>query len=328
MLKFIAQRFLLFIPTLIAISIITFVLIQLPPGDYITAYALQLENSGQDVSEQVLASLRNRYGLDQPVTVQYVKWIRNIVVDGDFGQSMQWNRPVADLIWDRLWWTLVISLGTLIFTWIVAFPIGVYSATHQYSVLDYVFTFIGFFGQGVPDFLLALVLMWLGYSMFGLDIGGLFSAQFKDAAWGWGKFTDLLRHLWVPIIVLGTAGTAGLIRTMRANLLDELRKPYVVTARAKGMKEWQLIWKYPVRVALNPFISSIAYVLPGLISGATIISVVLSLPTTGPMMLRALMSQDMYLAGSFLLLLSTLTLLGTLVSDVLLAWIDPRIRLE
>jgi len=327
MLRYILQRILLFIPTVFVISVVTFVLIQLPPGDYITVYAAQLEASGQEVSEQLLTALRGRYGLDQPFYIQYAKWIGNIVLYGDFGQSMQWNRPVADLIWERLWWTIALSIGTLIFTWIVAFPIGIYSATHQYSVADYIFTFIGFFGQGVPDFLLALVLMWLGYTWFGVEVGGLFSAAYKDAPWSMAKFADLLRHLWVPVVVLGIAGTAGLIRTMRANLLDELRKPYVVTARAKGMKERALIWKYPVRVALNPFISGLAYVLPGLVSGATIISVVLSLPTTGPMMLRALMSQDMYLAGSFLLLLSTLTVLGTLVSDILLAWVDPRIRL-
>lgn len=327
MLIYILRRFLLFIPTFFVISIISFTLIQLPPGDYVTSYALQLASSGQEVNEALLDALRNRYGLDQPFYVQYFKWMKGILLEGDFGQSMAYNMPVSKLIWDRLLWTFVISFVTLIFTWIVAFPIGIYSATHQYSFLDYLFTFIGFFGQGIPDFLLALVLMWLGYSMFGLDIGGLFSAQFRDTPWSMAKFVDLLKHLWVPVIVLGVSGTAGLIRTMRANLLDELRKPYVVTARAKGMKEWQLIWKYPVRVALNPFISGIAYVLPGLISGTTIISVVLSLPTTGPIQIRSLMSQDMYLAGAFFLLLSSLTIIGTFISDILLAWVDPRIRL-
>ncbi len=328
MLSFILKRLLLFIPTFFVISVISFTLIQLPPGDYVTAYSLQLASSGQEVNETILEALRNRYGLDQPFYVQYFKWIGNILLEGDFGHSMAYNLPVGDLIWERLFWTFAISLSTLIFTWIVAFPIGIYSATHQYSFFDYVFTFIGFFGQGIPDFLLALVLMWLGYSLFGLDIGGLFSAEFREAPWSIAKLIDLLKHLWVPVIVLGISGTAGLIRTMRANLLDELRKPYVVTARAKGMKEWQLIWKYPVRVALNPFVSSIAYVLPGLISGTTIISVVLSLPTTGPIQIRSLMSQDMYLAGSFFLLLSSLTIIGTFISDILLAWIDPRIRLE
>ncbi len=328
MLKFVLKRLLLFIPTVLAISIVTFVLIQLPPGDYISVYATQLENSGQEASEQLLSALRQRYGLDQPIYLQYFKWMGNIIFRGDFGHSMQWNRPVGDLIWERIGWTFAISIATLIFTWIVAFPIGVYSATHQYSIPDYLFSFIGFVGQGIPDFLLALVLMWVGYSTFGLEVGGLFSEAYRNAAWSWDKFVDLLKHLWVPVIVLGISGTAALIRTMRANLLDELRKPYVVTARAKGMKEWQLIWKYPVRVALNPFVSSMAYVLPGLVSGTTIISVVLSLPTTGPMQIRSLMSQDMYLAGSFFLLLSSLTVLGTLISDLLLAWVDPRIRIE
>jgi peptide/nickel transport system permease protein len=232
------------------------------------------------------------------------------------------------LIWDRIAWTFAISFVTIIFTWILAFPIGIYSATRQYSLFDYVFTFIGFFGQGIPDFLLALVLMWIGFAYFDIDVGGLFSETYRTAPWSWAKFKDLLAHLWIPVVVLGVSGTAGLIRTMRANLLDELRKPYVVTARSKGMKEWQLILKYPVRVALNPFVSSVAYVLPQLVSGTTIISIVLSLPTTGPIQIRSLMSQDMYLAGSIFLLLSSLTVLGTLISDILLAVVDPRIRLE
>jgi peptide/nickel transport system permease protein len=328
MLNFLIQRLLLFIPTVFVISIVTFILIQLPPGDYISSYAAQLEASGQEASEQLLSALRTRYGLDQPAYIQYFKWISNIVLRGDFGHSMQWNRPVTDLIWGRLGWTFAISFLTIIVTWIIAFPIGIYSATNQYSGFDYIFTFIGFIGQGIPDFLLALVLMWIGFTVFGQDVGGLFSEAYREAPWSWAKFVDLLGHLWVPVLVLGISGTAGLIRTMRANLLDELRKPYVVTARAKGMKEWQLVLKYPVRVALNPFISSIAYVLPQLVSGTTIISIVLSLPTTGPIQIRSLMSQDMYLAGSIFLLLSSLTVLGTLISDILLAVVDPRIRLE
>jgi peptide/nickel transport system permease protein len=328
MLSFLFKRFLLFIPTVFVISVVTFILIQLPPGDYISSYAAQLEASGQEASEQLLAGLRQRYGLDQPIYVQYFKWIGNIVMHGDFGHSMQWNRPVTDLIWERLAWTFAISFVTIIFTWILAFPIGIYSAMNQYSPFDYLFTFIGFIGQGIPDFLLALVLMWIGFSVFGQDVGGVFSEEYRSAPWSWAKFVDLLSHLWVPVVVLGISGTAGLIRTMRANLLDELRKPYVITARSKGMKEWQLVLKYPVRVALNPFISSIAYVLPQLVSGTTIISIVLSLPTTGPIQIRSLMSQDMYLAGSIFLLLSSLTVLGTLISDILLAVVDPRIRLE
>ena len=328
MLKFILRRLLLFIPTLLAVSVVTFMLIQLPPGDYLTTIIHQLEESGEDVDEALLASLRKRYGLDQPVYVQYLRWIGSIVLQGDFGYSMAHNRPVSDLIWERLAWTLVISFGTLIVTWIVAFPIAIYSATHQYSIGDYAFTFIGFVGRGIPNFMIALILMWIGFSVFNFGIGGLFSEEYRRAPWSLGKFVDLLQHLWVPLVVLGTAGTAGLIRITRANLLDELRKPYVITARAKGLTESRVIWKYPVRVALNPFISSVGYVLPGLISGSTIISVVLSLPTTGPLLLSALLSQDMYLAGSFLLMLSTLTVLGTLLSDILLAWVDPRIRLS
>ncbi|MCB0060979.1 MAG: ABC transporter permease [Caldilineaceae bacterium] len=328
MIGFLVRRLLLFIPTVVIISIITFLLIQAPPGDYISAYASQLEASGQEASDQLLSALRNRYGLDQPIYVQYFKWISGILTRGDFGHSMQWNRPVSDLIWGRIGWTFAISFVTILFTWLLAFPIGIYSATHQYSPFDYLFTFIGFFGQGIPDFLLALVLMWIGFSVFQQDVGGLFSEAYRTAPWSLAKFKDLLAHLWIPVAVLSVSGTAGLIRTMRANLLDELRKPYVVTARAKGMKEWQLVLKYPVRVALNPFVSSIAYVLPQLVSGTTIISIVLSLPTTGPIQIRSLMSQDMYLAGSIFLILSSLTILGTLISDILLAVVDPRIRLN
>ncbi len=326
MLKFVVRRLLLFVPTLIAISIVIFFLIQLPPGDYLSTIIFQLEESGEEVDEALLAALRKRYGLDQPTYAQYLKWIGNIVLRGDFGYSMAHNRPVADLIWERLLWTLVISFSTLGFTWVMAFPVGVYSATHQYSVFDYIFTFLGFVGRGIPGFMLALLLMWIGYSVFDFGIGGLFSEEFRRAPWSVAKFVDLLEHLWVPLVVLGTGGTAGLIRITRANLLDELRKPYVITARAKGLPERRVIWKYPVRVTLNPFISSVGYVLPRLISGATIISVVLGLPTTGPLLLSALLSQDMYLAGSFLLMLSTLTVIGTLLSDILLAWVDPRIR--
>ena len=326
--KFLLQRLLLFVPTFLVISVITFVLIQAPPGDYISSYATQLEASGEEASEALLTALRKRYGLDQPVYIQYAKWLWGIFTRLDFGHSMQWNRPVGDLIWDRLAWTVVISFLTIIFTWILAFPIGIYSATHQYSGFDYSFTFLGFVGAGIPDFLLALVLMWLGFAFFGLDMGGLFSEAFRDAPWSWAKFVDMLKHLWVPVVVLSVSSTAGLIRTMRANLLDELRKPYVITARAKGMTEWHLVLKYPVRVALNPFISGIAYVLPQLVSGTTIISIVLSLPTTGPVQIRSLMSQDMYLAGSIFLLLASLTILGTFISDILLAVVDPRIRLE
>lgn len=327
MLRFMLRRVVMFLPTLLAISIVTFMLIQLPPGDYLSTIIFQLEESGEQVDEALLSALKERYGLDQPISMQYLRWISGIVLRGDFGYSMAHNRPVGDLIWERLMWTLIISTSTLILTWVIAFPIAIYSATHQYSAGDYFFTFVGFVGRGVPNFMIALILMWIGFSFFDFGIGGLFSEDFRRAPWSAAKFVDLLQHLWVPLVVLGMGGTAGLIRITRANLLDELRKPYVITARAKGLTEGRAIWKYPVRVALNPFISSVGYVLPGLISGSTIISVVLSLPTTGPLLLSALLSQDMYLAGSFLMMLSTLTVLGTLISDILLAWVDPRIRL-
>ncbi len=312
---------------LFGISIVTFVLIQLPPGDFLTSYIAELESTGHVLDDAEIASLRNRYGLDSPIYTQFLKWFWNLL-QGDFGVSFQWNKPVNELIWERLALTFIISLATLLFTWIVALPIGVYSATHQYSVSDYVITFFGFLGRGIPDFMLALILMWIGLIYLGTSAGGLFSLEYKQAPWSLAKIWDLLKHLWVPIIVLGTSNTAGLIRIMRNNLLDELHKPYVETARSKGLTEQKILWKYPVRIALNPFVSTVGWVLPTLISGATIVSVVLSLPTTGPLLLSALLSQDMYLAGSFVMILSTLTILGTLVSDILLAWIDPRIRME
>ena len=264
--------------------------------------------------------------MDQGFFTQYWRWITNIVLDGDFGRSFQWNRPVSELIWERMNWTMMISVLSLLFTWVVAFPTGVYSATHQYSVGDYTFTIIGFLGLATPNFMLALILMWAGYSLFGWNMGGSYSPKFQDMPMNFEKFIDLLKHLLVPVVVLGMAGTANLIRVMRANTLDEINKPYVEAARAKGLKEGRIIWKYPVRVALNPFVSGIGNVLPQLVSGGTIVAVVLSLPTAGPMMLRALQYQDMYLAGAFLLMLSVLTLVGTLISDILLAWLDPRIR--
>lgn len=312
---------------LFGISIVTFVLIQLPPGDFLTSYIAELESTGHVLDDAEIASLRNRYGLDSPIYTQFLKWFWNLL-QGDFGVSFQWNKPVNELIWERLALTFIISLATLLFTWIVALPIGVYSATHQYSVSDYVITFFGFLGRGIPDFMLALILMWIGLIYLGTSAGGLFSLEYKQAPWSLAKIWDLLKHLWVPIIVLGTSNTAGLIRIMRNNLLDELHKPYVETARSKGLTEQKILWKYPVRIALNPFVSTVGWVLPTLISGATIVSVVLSLPTTGPLLLSALLSQDMYLAGSFVMILSTLTILGTLVSDILLAWTDPRIRME
>ena len=328
MLQYLIKRILYMIPTLIAISMVSFAIIQLPPGDYLDTMVATLASQGEEVNYEAIQALQDRYGLGQPVYVQYWKWISGIIFRGDFGQSFAWNKPVDELIWDRLMLTFIISLVSLLFVWTVAFPIGIYSAVRQYSVGDYVATFLGFLGLATPNFLLALILMYVAFRYFNQSVGGLFSPEYVDAAWSWAKVGDLLAHLWVPVIIIGTAGTAGLIRIMRANLLDELKKPYVVTARAKGMSEWKLLFRYPVRVALNPFISTVGWVLPTLVSGAAIVSIVLSLPTTGPLMIRALLSQDMYLAGSFLMMLSVLTVIGTLVSDLLLAWLDPRIRYE
>lgn len=313
------------IPTLLIISIVSFVIIQLPPGDFLTSLIAELAVTGQVVDQAEIAALTRRYGLDQPIYVQYFRWISRIFLRGDFGRSLMWNKPVSELIWDRLALTVIISFLSLIFVYVVAIPIGIYSATHQYSLGDYFFTFGGFVGLATPNFLLALVLMFLFYKYFGLGIGGLFSPQFVEAPWSLAKVVDMMNHMWIPVIVIGTAGTCGLIRVMRGCLLDELRKQYVITARAKGVSERSLLFKYPVRVAVNPIISTIGWTLPALISGEAITAIVLSLPTTGPLLLSALMSQDMYLAGSFILILATLTVIGTLISDILLIWLDPRI---
>jgi len=311
-----------------AVSVVAFVIIQLPPGDYLTSYIMQLEEAGTEVSEAEIASLRKQYGLDQPIYLQYFYWIYNIVCHGDFGRSFQWNKPVSELIWERIMLTAIMGLCSTVFVFAVAIPIGIYSAVRQYSIFDYFFTFIGYAGLATPNFLLALVLMFMAYKYFGASVGGLFSPQYVQAPWSIGKVLDMLSHLWIPVIVLGTAGTAGTIRVMRGCLLDELRKQYVITARAKGVKESILLFKYPVRVAINPIVSTIGWRLTTIISGAPIVAMVLSLPTTGPLMLRALMSQDMYLAGSFFLLLCILTVIGTFISDILLALLDPRIRME
>lgn len=328
MLGYVLRRISIMIPTLLIISIISFVIIQLPPGDYLTSYAAQLRTMGDIVQQEEIDALRQRYGLGQPVYVQYLKWISGILLRGDWGQSMEWQKPVRDLIWERLALTMVLSGVSILVSWFVAIPIGVYSATHQYSIPDYILSIISFVGVGTPGFMLALVIMYLAMTAFGLNVGGLFSQEYLSAPWSWAKVVDMLKHLWIPVLIVALGSTAGSIRTTRANLLDELNKPYVETARAKGLPEGRLVWKYPVRVALNPFFSTVGWSLANLISGETLVSVVLSLQTIGPMMLRALTSQDMYLAGSFLLLLSTMTVLGTLVSDILLAWVDPRIRME
>ena len=325
MLQYIARRLLYMIPTLLIISVIAFAIIELPPGDYLTAYMANLAQTGTQASEDAIAALKRQYGLDKPVYLRYVHWIWRLL-HGDMGMSFEWNRPVAELIWERLILTFVVSLFTTLFIWAVAFPIGIYSAVRQYSVGDYIFTGLSFIGLGIPNFLLALVLLWFAFSRWGVALTGLFSPEYMDAPWSMAKVLDMMKRIWIPVIILGTSGTAGLIRTMRANLLDELRKPYVITARAKGLPEMRLLFKYPVRIAINPFISTVGWTLPGLVSGATIVSVVLSLPLNGPLLLNALLNQDMYLAGSFIMLLSSLTVVGTLISDILLAWVDPRIR--
>ncbi|MDA0709145.1 MAG: ABC transporter permease [bacterium] len=327
MLNLIVKRLFWMLPTMVLISFISFSIIQLPPGDYLTSYIAALGETGETVDEAQAAALRSRYNLDEPFMVQYWRWLTGML-HGDLGMSFEWNRPVTELIGERLFLTTVISVATLLMTWALAIPIGIYSAVKQYSLPDYCFTFLGFIGLATPNFLLALVFMYIGYSVFGVSAGGLFSPEYQSADWSIAKFVDLLGHLWIPVFVIGTSGTAGLIRVMRANLLDELRKQYVMTARAKGVRYWRMLIRYPVRVALNPLVSTIGWVLPGIVSGATITSVVLGLPTTGPLLLRALMNQDMYLAGSMVMMLSMLTLIGTLLSDILLLWLDPRIRYE
>ena len=328
MFGYIVRRVLLMIPTLFIISLIAFAVIQLPPGDFLTSYAAQLRAQGDSFDEAQINALRERYGLGQPFYVQYSKWITGILFRGDWGQSFEWKKPVKDLIWERLALTATLSFMSLIVSWFVAIPIGVYSATHQYSILDYVMSFISFVGLGTPGFMIALIILWFASTQLNMSVGGLFSEEFIQEPWSLAKIWDLLKHLWIPVLILALNGTAGSIRLTRANLLDELNKPYVETARAKGLTESKVIWKYPVRVALNPFFSTVGWALAQLISGAVLIAVVLSLQTTGPLLLRALTSQDMYLAGSFILLLSTLTVIGTLISDIMLAWADPRIRLE
>ena len=328
MFVFIVKRMLWMLPFLLAISFLSFVLIQLPPGDYVTTYIATLAASNEVVDQATAADLRNRFGLDQPMIIQYWKWISNIVLHGDFGLSFEWQQPVGDLIWERMALTLLLTFSTLLVTWGIALPIGVFSAVKKYSIGDYVVTFLSFLGLAVPSFLLALVLMYVAAVECGQNVGGLFSDQYLTAPWSMAKVVDLMQHLWIPVIILAVSGTASLIRVMRANMLDELNRPYVTTARAKGLSEFTLLVKYPMRMALNPFISTIAWLLPNLVSGSIIVAIVLSLPTAGPLLLQSLMSQDMYLAGAFILLICVLTVTGSLISDILLALVDPRIRLE
>ena len=327
MTRYIIRRVLGMIPTLIIISIISFILIQLPPGDIITSTLRELEQQGQPVSEEKIAALRAMYHLDDPMPVQYLRWIGGFL-QGNMGYSIRYQQPVNRLVMERLGLTVLIAVASILFTWVLAMPAGIYSAVKQYSITDYALTVLAFLGMATPSFVLALIMMYLGYEWFGISVGGLFSPEFVGAAWSLDRVTDLLKHIWVPMVILGLGGTAGMIRVLRANLLDELKKPYVVTARAKGLHPIRVILKYPVRIAISPFISTIGWMLPGLFSGSAIISVVLDLPTTGPLLLEALMSQDMYLAGSFIMVLSTLTVIGTLISDLLLVVVDPRIKYE
>ncbi len=328
MVAYIARRLLFMIPTIFLISVVSFIALQLPPGDYLTSYAAQLSAQGEGLDQQAIDALRERYGLGEPIYVQYAKWVWGILTRGDWGQSMEWQKPVSELIWQRLGLTIFLAVFSLLVSWLIAIPIGVYTATHQYSILDYLMSTFSFLGVGVPAFLWALIIMYLAQSVLGLNVGGLFSEKYLTAPWSWGKVVDMLQHLWIPALIVALVHTAAELRTTRANLLDELNKPYVELARAKGLTEGRLIWKYPVRVALNPFFSTVGWSLANRINDITLMSVVLSLDTTGPMQLRALVSQDMYLAGSFLVLLSVLVVVGTLVSDIMLAWADPRIRLE
>jgi len=327
MLSYILKRVLYMVPTLILISILVFTLIELPPGDFLTSYVNELIAAGETVDPKQIEFLRQEYGFDRPVWERYIVWASGMLV-GDFGYSFEYELPVSEILGDRLFFTIVITFFTIIFTWIVAFPIGIYSATHQYSWGDYGLTFMGLLGLAVPNFLLALIMMYLAKQYFGTSIGGLVDPEFIDQPFSWAKFLSVLEHLWIPVIVIGTSGTAAMIRRVRANLLDELRRPYVTTARAKGVPEFQGLMKYPFRMSLNFFIADIGGILPTIISGAEVVAIVLSLETTGPLLIQALQSQDMYLAGSFLMLLGTLTVIGVLISDILLAILDPRIRLQ
>lgn len=325
MVQYIVRRIIAILLTLFAISVVAFAIIQLPPGDYLTTYIASLAATGEQVDPRVIENLRRQYALGEPFYVQYWQWITGIL-RGDFGHSFEWKRPVTELIWGRMGNSILLEGLAVIVMWLVALPIGIYAAVRKYSLGDYLATIGGFIGLAVPNFLFALILMYVAFTWFGTTLGGLYSPGFENARWSLPRVWDFLSHAWAPIMVLSLAGTAELIRILRANLLDELKRPYVVTARSKGLPEWKVILKYPVRLALNPLISTIGWLLPALVSGSVIVSVVMNLPTAGPMLLRSLTTQDMYLAGAIILLLSVLTVVGTLISDILLALIDPRIR--
>jgi peptide/nickel transport system permease protein len=327
MTRYILKRLVLLPALLFLFSVVVFAIVQAPPGDFLTTYVATLASSGSSISAEQVDALRREYGLDQPVWIQYLKWMENLA-KGNLGLSLEYQRPNAELIGERLVLTMVLALLSFVFTWVVAIPAGIYSAMHPRSAVDYVLTVINYVGVATPNFMLALVLMWGAFAYFGISVTGLFSPDFVDAPWSAARVLDLLRHVWLPAVVLGVAGTARLTRVMRANLLDELNKPYVTTARAKGLSEWRLVVRYPARLALNPLVSTIGWYLPALFSGSLIVATVMNLPNIGPLLLRALINQDMYLAGSILLIYCFLTIIGTLISDVLLAWLDPRIRFE
>ncbi len=327
MTRYILQRLALLPLLMVIYSFVIFVIIQAPPGDFLTAYVATLASSGSSISAEQIAAMRHQYGLDQPMIVQYFLWVQHLL-HGDFGLSLEYQRPNAELISEMLGLTLALALFSFVLTWVLAIPAGIYSATHPRSIGDHILTVINYVGVATPNFMLALILMWVAFAYFDISVTGLFSADYVNAPWSWGRFADLLGHIWLPALVLGIAGTARLSRIMRANLLDELNKPYVVTARAKGMKEWRLVLRYPVRLAFNPLISTIGWYLPLLFSGSLIVATVMNLPNIGPLLLRALVNQDMYLAGGILLIYSFLTIVGTLLSDILLALVDPRIRVE
>lgn len=326
MLVYIIRRLLMLIPILLLVSFIAFFVIELPPGDWVTTYVSQLRTSGIELSSQEAQRLSQLYGFDQPTYVRYFKWISGIVTRGDFGWSFQWGKPVGEVIAERLPITLAISLMALVFSWVVAIPIGIYSATHQYSLIDYLATFIGFIGLATPGFLLAMILAWAANQYLGFSALGLNSTEFLDKPWSFAKAIDTLKHMILPLIIIGMASAGSTIRVLRGNLLDELKKQYVVTARAKGLSELQLLFKYPVRLALNPVFSTIGWLLPAIFAGEVLISIVLSVPSIGPLLLRSTLAQDMYLTGSIVLILSALTIVGSLISDIYLAWADPRIR--
>ena len=325
--SYLVSRVLGMIPTLAVISVIIFTVIQLPEGDIVSSTLDRLQAQGVDVTEEYVQNLRAQYNLDKPLVLQYFYWAGNFLT-GDMGYSYLFSRPVNELVWERLGYTLSITVSALLFTWLVALPIGIYSAVRQYSLGDYVMTTVALVGLATPPFLLALIFMHIGFEWFGVSTGGLFSPEFEDAAWSWARVVDLLSHMWLPMVIVGLGAAAFTMRILRANLLDELNKPYVVTARAKGVRPWRLVLKYPVRIAINPFISNIGLMLPSLVSGEALVSLVMGLPTIGPLLLQALLNQDMFLAGSLLMWLAILTVVGILLSDVLLAWVDPRIRFE